>query len=161
MENGWPLFETISEVSALPLSGTHPPCCAGGYLAKTANELFLSFKLNATSLLPSIHAMVDKKALMEFPLRHVNNPSCCLSTIPAPTLNKIGIPSPTFEPTLNMESFDVNYGLRRGHSNSDFDLIQFSNVGGVDILLSSYDAYMQISRSIPFDNAINTPKHFL
>ena len=37
--------------------------------------------------------------------------------------------------------------LKKGHFNPDFDLISFSNYGGVNKLLSSYDAYIQRSNS--------------
>jgi hypothetical protein len=55
------------------------------------DEFIIKITLDSAQIMAALVALVDTKALMNFPMRDITNPYCWLATIPAPPLDEFGL----------------------------------------------------------------------
>jgi len=79
---------------------------------EATNALSVSITMNNTSLALSILTKIEQMSLKQIPLRHITNPYCWLSSIPAPILNEFGVRDESIsqDVTLDIDAFDILYG---------------------------------------------------
>ena len=73
------------------------------------NELSLRLEVQDMSILLSTMAMVSEASFLEFPLRHIFDPFCWISIIPAPRLNEFGARPVSVDPTFSINAFNMSY----------------------------------------------------
>ena len=73
------------------------------------NEIDLRVELDTLTLFPSVIAKIDRKMLMEHPIRLMNDFNCWFSTIPSPGLNNYGIPKDRNNLTLLVDELELTF----------------------------------------------------